>query len=102
MFIRTHTIGNRSDIEPGNSLFAHQSVHFQPGYFTGRGSERVKVLEAALQLYLFPASACASASEFFQFSSRYGIDALGKAHMLSTTSLRNVPEVAFETVPVYV
>ena len=37
-----HSIKSRCDIEPGNRLFAGMSVHFQPGHFTGWGSEGVK------------------------------------------------------------
>ena len=38
-----------------------------------------------------------------QFSSaRYGIYALGKAHMRSTVSLRSFPNAAFERVPMLV
>ena len=41
-------------------------------------------------------------SSLFQFSSvQDGIYALGKAHMRSTPSLRSFPNVAFETVPVF-
>ena len=37
------------------------------------------------------------------FSSvQYGVYALGKAHMLSIPSLRSFPNVAFETVPMFV
>ena len=42
IFIKTHSIESRCDIEPENRLFAGMSVHFEPGNFTGWGSERVK------------------------------------------------------------
>ena len=39
---------------------------------------------------------------FFQFSSRWYIYALGKAHMRSIPSLGRFPNIAIETVPVFI
>ena len=39
--MKTHSTESRCDIEAENILFAGMSVHFQPGNFTGWGSEGV-------------------------------------------------------------
>ena len=42
IFIKTYNIESRCVIEPENILFGGMSVNFQPGTFTGQGSEGVK------------------------------------------------------------
>ena len=41
IFTKKRITESRYDIESENRLFAGMSVHFQPGSFTGRGSEGV-------------------------------------------------------------
>ena len=43
IFIKTHSIEIRFVTELENVLFAGVCVHFQPGHFTGWGSERLLV-----------------------------------------------------------
>ena len=51
-------------------------------------------VESLPYIYIYVCIPCGS-------SVQDGVHALGKAHLCSTQSLRNLPSVAFETIPVF-